>query len=68
MPIYVYLCRHCGQEFERLTLSAVQTDEAACPVCGSREVERRPALFGLGGSARSASISDSTCRPATTGG
>lgn len=68
MPIYVYLCRRCGQEFEKLTLSATRADEATCPVCGSREVERRPALFGLSGSARSASTSGSACRPATSGG
>ncbi len=68
MPIYVYICRNCGQEFERLTLSATRADEATCPFCGSREVERRPALFGLGGGNRSASPSGGSCRPATTSG
>jgi putative FmdB family regulatory protein len=65
MPIYVYLCRNCGQVFEKLTLSLARQDETTCPNCGSREVERRPALFGLGGSPSEAG---SACRPAPSGG
>ncbi|MGB9723909.1 MAG: FmdB family zinc ribbon protein [Chloroflexia bacterium] len=68
MPIYVYVCRKCGREFEKLTLSMAREGETVCPLCGSREVEHRPALFGLGGALRSGDEPGSACRPATSGG
>jgi putative FmdB family regulatory protein len=38
MPIYEYLCRSCGQEFEEL----VRGDEQpACPACGEQQVEKQ---------------------------
>lgn len=50
MPIYVYRCRDCGEEFEKLFLSARSAGAGVhCPICQSEEVEQRPALFGLGG-------------------
>ncbi|MBN1484547.1 MAG: zinc ribbon domain-containing protein [Chloroflexia bacterium] len=50
MPVYVYRCEQCGKEFEKLFLSARQSEgEVRCPNCESEQVERRPALFGLGG-------------------
>jgi len=38
MPMYEYVCRDCGQRFERLSWTA----EAAAPACGcgSQAVER----------------------------
>ena len=37
MPIYEYVCKGCGDEFEAL----VRPNEAAqCPECGSAELER----------------------------
>lgn len=68
MPIYVYRCRSCGEEFEKLVLSAARADEVACPYCQSAEVERRPALFGLGRGTGAAASSDRSCAPATGGG
>ena len=50
MPIYVYRCRECGQEFEKLFLSISSAERGVnCPSCQSEEVEQRPALFGVGG-------------------
>lgn len=37
MPIYEYSCRGCGHAFEQLILKG---DEAACPSCGSADLER----------------------------
>jgi putative FmdB family regulatory protein len=68
MPIYVYRCRQCGEEFEKLVLSAAKAADVACPVCQSEEVERRPALFGLVGGDRPASAADRSCAPAVGGG
>jgi putative FmdB family regulatory protein len=67
MPIYVYRCSQCGEEFEELIMSAQKADRITCPFCQSKEVVRRPALFGLGGKGSSASTADS-CQPAAGGG
>jgi putative FmdB family regulatory protein len=69
MPIYAYRCCECGEEFEKLVMSAAKADEVVCPICQAKEVERRPTLFGLGGSAGAASgAADRSCAPAIGGG
>ncbi len=67
MPVYVYRCRTCGQEFEKLVLSASRANEVECPSCQGKDVERRPSLFGLGGAARGSSVEHS-CAPSGGGG
>jgi putative FmdB family regulatory protein len=37
MPIYDYACRHCGDKFELLVLTATVE---ACPSCQSQDLER----------------------------
>jgi putative FmdB family regulatory protein len=68
MPIYAYRCRQCGEEFEKLVLSAARADEVLCPCCQGQEVERRPALFGLGGASPSGSAANRSCSPTFSGG
>jgi len=51
MPIYVYLCRACAQDFELL----VRSDTVpACPACGGKALEKRVSLTAPAG--RSAGI------------
>ena len=41
MPVYDYVCKKCGHEFE--TIERVSEHEKApheCPECGSKKVER----------------------------
>ncbi|HET9783803.1 MAG TPA: zinc ribbon domain-containing protein [Terriglobales bacterium] len=38
MPMYEYVCRDCGQQFERLSWTAAPAAPACA--CGSRAVER----------------------------
>lgn len=38
MPIYEYICRKCGDDFEELVFS--QEALPPCPQCGSTEVEK----------------------------
>ena len=68
MPIYAYRCRQCGEEFEKLVLSAARANEVTCPCCQAQEVERRPALFGLGGAGYGSAAVDSSCAPSLGGG
>jgi putative FmdB family regulatory protein len=58
MPIYEYICQHCGTRFEKLVQSTSSTATIECPECASREVEKAFSTFGLGrpnGSAKTAS-------------
>jgi putative FmdB family regulatory protein len=42
VPIYEFECRDCGHRFEELVGSHVgtETDQVACPECGSSRLER----------------------------
>jgi len=49
MPIFEFVCRGCGRQFEDLmSLAQLEAGEAACPDCGSREVERSFSAFAIG--------------------
>lgn len=39
MPLYEYVCRDCDHDFEALVFGA--DDEATCPQCESRKVEKQ---------------------------
>ncbi|EGB14881.1 regulatory protein, FmdB family [Pseudodesulfovibrio mercurii] len=38
MPIYEYVCKQCGREFEELVFNA--EEPVVCPKCGSTETEK----------------------------
>ena len=42
MPIYEYVCRACGHEFEALVFGS---ERAACPSCAGSELEKRFSAF-----------------------
>jgi putative FmdB family regulatory protein len=49
MPLYEYLCKKCGHQFELLRkLSAGDDEEAKCPKCRSKSVERLVSSFSAG--------------------
>lgn len=65
MPIFEYRCPDCVQDFEILVRGS---DAAACPVCGSLQVEKllsAAAAPGTGG--RSALPIASACPPPEAG-
>jgi len=48
MPVYSYICKDCGNKFD-LLLGVVSKKEArVCKKCGSRNIEKTFALFGVG--------------------
>jgi putative FmdB family regulatory protein len=56
MPLFEYTCRGCGHRFEAFVTAS---RSAACPDCGSRELEKQFSTFaarstGAGGSAAAA--------------
>jgi len=48
MPIYEYGCSQCGERFEELVRRPSE-EKAACPACGSAQVERLPSAFAVSG-------------------
>jgi putative FmdB family regulatory protein len=44
MPIFEYKCRGCAHQFELLVLRG---GEAACPQCGSRDLEQMLTAFAV---------------------
>ncbi|MDI6821747.1 MAG: zinc ribbon domain-containing protein [Actinomycetota bacterium] len=63
MPIYIYKCRDCGQEFELLVGMGSSKEELKCKKCGSKNLERVFSAFGIGGSP--GSDIDNTCEAGT---
>lgn len=41
MPIFEFVCRDCGNEFEELFLSSSDDHTPECPQCQSRKVEKQ---------------------------
>lgn len=46
MPIFEFVCRACERPFEALVSRA---EEAECPSCRGRELQRRFSVFAVGG-------------------
>ncbi len=48
MPLFTFFCTACGAEKELLVRD---TEQPACPVCGSEKLEKQMSLFAPRGSA-----------------
>ena len=61
MPIFEFICKECGKEFECLVLKSSDTGGRKCPECSSAKLEEKVSSF--------ASVSDgggsgmSNCAP-----
>ncbi len=45
MPVYEYLCKKCGEDFEYLIRSG--SDVPACPKCDGEKLEKKFSSFGF---------------------
>ena len=52
MPLYEYACRACGHRFEFLTRAG---RTPSCPACAGADLEKQLSVFGVSGTAASAS-------------
>jgi putative FmdB family regulatory protein len=52
MPLYEYLCRDCGQAFERYVRA--WGDAVVCPACAGGSVEKKVSRFALAASGEGA--------------
>jgi putative FmdB family regulatory protein len=41
MPVYEYICKHCGHGFDRILPHEHADTPGDCPSCGNGEVRRR---------------------------
>jgi putative FmdB family regulatory protein len=55
MPLYLYVCRACGHEFETLVRAG---SEPACPSCKSGDLERQISTFAVKSSERTRAAAD----------
>ncbi|MEI6046700.1 MAG: zinc ribbon domain-containing protein [Chloroflexota bacterium] len=65
MPVYVYKCLDCGNDFERLRGISSSDSELACPSCGKEGTAKRKlttfsAMSKMGGVSRPASSYNSS--------
>jgi len=70
MPIYEYICRDCGQPFEKMVrLSETQTSPT-CPSCGSPDTRKQLSTFASRGasSAGGSSYSSNSSSCSSSGG
>ncbi len=63
MPIYEYVCRECGHEFERFVRSVAEAERGLCPHCQSRQIAKRFSTFASrsGGVGSGASAAGPSC-------
>ena len=69
MPIYEYVCKSCGRQFEMLRLSSNGFKDVACPECGSSKAAKQLSTFAAAVSGPStADCRDSACPTPPMGG
>ena len=68
MPVYEYVCRGCGQAFERYVQR--WSEPVACPACAGEDVEKQLSTFAMAGGSGSAggATAGSAGGPARGGG
>lgn len=63
MPIYEYVCRACGHEFELFVRTMAEAAPGLCPRCRSQEIAKRFSTFASksGGPGSGVSAAGSSC-------
>jgi putative FmdB family regulatory protein len=62
MPLYEYLCRHCGDRFTLLQSMSASREGHECPACGSRQTARAISSFACCGGEKAGT--EAGCGPA----
>jgi putative FmdB family regulatory protein len=62
MPIFTYKCKDCGEVFDFLMLN--KSEKPKCKKCGSKNLEKQFAAFGVR-MGESSSTSSSSCPTGT---
>ncbi|HEQ60869.1 MAG TPA: zinc ribbon domain-containing protein [Firmicutes bacterium] len=67
MPIFEYVCKDCGAAFELLIRGESDRESAACPRCGSRQMDKQFSVFGMSGVESRGGGGGSSCSTCTSG-
>ena len=59
MPIYSYICKDCGGKFDLLIGIVSKDEERICKKCGSSNIEKSIASFGISTSSEKSDLSSS---------
>lgn len=65
MPIFEYVCKGCGEEFEELVFGS--DEDVACPACGAGDVGRKVSTFAFKSGSKFVSSASSSCQGCTPG-
>jgi len=61
MPVYTYICKDCGQNFDLLVGMTYENVELKCKRCGSKNIKKTFGTFNVGGPGDKANSSGSGC-------
>ncbi len=59
MPVFTYICKDCGKKFDLLIGVTAEKPELKCQKCGSKNIEKALASFGIGSSSSGSSSAPS---------
>ena len=62
MPIYEYVCPHCGHRFEKLVRNIAGEQQVHCPRCRENGSTRVPSSFAVSRQGSSAALAGSPAR------
>ena len=65
MPIYTYVCKECGENFDLLIGVTSEKVEPKCRKCGSDNIEKIVSSFSVGNSKGNSSSSGLSCPTGT---
>jgi putative FmdB family regulatory protein len=61
MPLFEYVCKDCGKQFETLVFSSSNNSEIECPKCKSNNTEKKISVFSSSGNSGSNTSSSGSC-------
>ncbi|MBN2688900.1 MAG: zinc ribbon domain-containing protein [Deltaproteobacteria bacterium] len=61
MPIFEYMCKNCGHEFEMIVFSSSEDTSVECPECGENKAEKKISKPARSGGGCGDSCSASSC-------
>ena len=65
MPVYEYVCKKCGKEFEELVRSS--SEKINCPKCSSAKVSKKMSVFAHKSSGKFHSSAGNGCHSCSSG-
>jgi len=65
MPIYEYVCKQCGHEFEKLVFNS--SEKIGCPTCKGKKVSRKMSAFAFSSGGKFKSTASSSCGGCSSG-